>query len=152
MQQTFVPALFEVAEANVPGRDLYGIGDGLPGFRTGLGWRGLGPGAGASKISCSGMPRRRTLNAKFGGFEAGVEVVLDKPAGGENSVAVGGGQGAPGEGLDGLGEDVGERALVFEQGDVDGALGACVDVALVGEAMVVAEDDPVAAGWPLRIG
>ena len=83
---------------------------------------------------------------EFGGFQTDGEVVLDQAAGGEDGVAVGGGQGAPGERLDGLGEDVGKRALVLEEGDVDGALGAGVEVAVVGVAMLVAEDGPSAAG------
>ena len=135
--QGFVPVLFEVAEAEVAGRDLDGVGGGgrVRGQGTGLrGW--------LVEDFVFGDAEATDFEAEFGGFEAGVEAVLDQAAGGEDGVAVGGGQGAPGEGLDSLGEDVGERAFVLEEGYVDGALGEGVEVAV---AVVVGTEGPAAA-------
>jgi hypothetical protein len=146
-----VPVLLEVAEAEVAGRDLDGVGGGggVRGQGTGLRIGLRAPGTGLRDWLVEdlvfGDAEATDFEAEFGGFEAGVEAVLDQAAGGEDGVTVGGGQGAPGEGLDGLGEDVGKRFLVLEEGDVDGALGAGVEVAVVAVAVVVAAEGPVMA-------
>jgi hypothetical protein len=92
------------------------------------------------------------FEAEFGGFEAlGVHGVGEAAAG-EEGAAVRDGDGAPGEGLEGLREEIDDGGLVFEEGDVDGALGEVVDVAVVTEAVVLAAEGPVAAAVAVGFG
>ncbi len=70
----------------------------------------------------------------------------------EEGVAVGDGDGSPGEGLQGLGEEVDDGGLVLEEGNVDGDLGAGVEVAVVAEAVVVTAEGPVAARMAVGFG
>ena len=92
------------------------------------------------------------FEAEFGGFEAlGVHGVGEAAAG-EEGAAVRDGDGAPGEGLEGLRQQVDDGGLVLEEGDVDGALGARVEIAMVAEAVVVAAEDPGAAAVAVGFG
>jgi hypothetical protein len=51
-----------------------------------------------------------------------------------------------------LREEIDDGVLVFEEGDVDGALGEVVDVAVVTEAVVLAAEGPVAAAVAVGFG
>jgi len=71
---------------------------------------------------------------------------------GEQGVAVGDRDGAPRDGLQGLGEEVDDGGFVLEEGDVDGAVGAGAEVAVVTVAVVVAAEGPVVAAVAVGFG
>jgi hypothetical protein len=92
------------------------------------------------------------FEAEFRGLEAVGVHGVGEAAAGEQRVAVGDRNGTPGEGLEGLGEEVDDGVFVLKEGDVDGALGAAVDIAVMAEAVVLAAEGPVAAAVTVGFG
>jgi hypothetical protein len=159
--QGFVPVLFEVAEAEVAGRDFDGVGGERRVRGQGTGFRdGIGIGAGGVAFGVSdrvedfvfGDGEAAEFEAEFGGFEAlGLDGVGEAAAG-EEGVAVGDRDGAPRDGLQGLREEIDDGGFVLEEGDVDGAVGAGAEVAVVTVAVVVAAEGPVVAAVAVGFG
>jgi hypothetical protein len=144
------------------GRARSGLGVGSEDGAPGSGHRVWGYGRGLRSESCVsvllfedfvfGDAEAAEFEAEFRGFEAlGVHGVGEAAAG-EQRVAVGDRDGTPGEGLQGLREEIDDGVFVFEEGDVDGALGAAVDVTVMAEAVVLAAEGPVAAALAVGFG
>lgn len=132
--QLLVPVFPEIAEAARRVEPWWRSGDGVR--RTGeIGVRARGVGGGVERGGLGWLLGKELLlgDAEAAEFEAelrGVEVLrlegLGEAAGGDEGAAVGDGEGSPGHGLHGLGEDKEDRILVFEEGDVDGDSGILI--------------------------